>query len=313
MSSASLTTSPSNPSSSRSNRMAAGLTVAGSGPSERTTTCAVITALTPASTAARNGSSSGASTTGSSWCESCRVSPWPGKCLAQAATPARCVPRTNAATWRATSSGTEPKARIPITGLSGFVFTSATGARFRFTPDGGELGRDRGGDRLGQLHVVDDAEAERARERAPVLDLEPRHVAALLVERDQQPRRVLPQRRRQRGQLLPVVDVRGEEADAAEPVREPRPQPVRALRPGEARDEADGREPGVRGDHPRTAPAVRPNAIRRCTRMKKKTTGSAVRVAEAISVPQSTPRSVPVVKFASQIVTVCFSWEESIT
>ena len=134
MSSASLTTSPSNASSSRSSLIAAGLTVAGSGPSERTTTCAVITALTPASTAARNGSSSGASTTGSSWCESCRVSPWPGKCLAQAATPARCVPRTNAATWRATTSGTEPKARIPITGLSGFVFTSATGARFRFTP-----------------------------------------------------------------------------------------------------------------------------------------------------------------------------------
>ena len=62
------------------------------------------------------------------------VSPCPGKCLAQAATPWRCVPSTKAATWRATSSGSAPKLRTPITGLSGFVFTSATGAKFRLTP-----------------------------------------------------------------------------------------------------------------------------------------------------------------------------------
>ena len=54
-------------------------------------------AATSAAIAARNGTNStarsrsgGCSTSGSSWCESTLVSPCPGKCLPQAATPAAC-------------------------------------------------------------------------------------------------------------------------------------------------------------------------------------------------------------------------------
>ena len=87
------------------------------------------------------------------------VSPWPGKCLAQAATPAPCSPRTNAATCRATSAGSAPNERMPITGFCGFVLTSATGARSTSTPARRQVGAHRPRDLLGQLDVVDDAEA----------------------------------------------------------------------------------------------------------------------------------------------------------
>ncbi len=62
---------------------------------------ALMTARVPASIAARNGTSSrerstsaSASMRGSAWWESTAVSPWPGKCLVQAATPADCSPVT---------------------------------------------------------------------------------------------------------------------------------------------------------------------------------------------------------------------------
>ena len=102
---------------------------------------AVMIERTPAAIAARNGTSGPASSSasetsvaGSARCESSDVSPCPGKCLAQAATPAACWPSTNAATCAATRAGSAPNERIPITGFSGFEFTSATGARFRLTP-----------------------------------------------------------------------------------------------------------------------------------------------------------------------------------
>ncbi len=69
-----------------------------SGSSAGTRMCALITARVPAAIAARNGASSRASMTersasmrGSASCESTAVSPWPGKCLVQAATPAGLV------------------------------------------------------------------------------------------------------------------------------------------------------------------------------------------------------------------------------
>ncbi len=62
---------------------------------------ALITARVPAAMAARNGASSrsastsaGTSMRGRAWWESTAVSPWPGKCLVQAATPADCRPVT---------------------------------------------------------------------------------------------------------------------------------------------------------------------------------------------------------------------------
>ena len=62
---------------------------------------ALITARVPAAIAARNGASSrawstegAASMRGIAWWESTAVSPCPGKCLVQAATPADCRPVT---------------------------------------------------------------------------------------------------------------------------------------------------------------------------------------------------------------------------
>ena len=119
----------------------------------------------------------------------------------------------------------------------------------------------------------------------------------------------LPQPRGQRRELRGIADVVGEERDPAEPALEPPENPVGNLVAREARQQAAGREP--LDAHDLTAPAVRPKAICRCTSTKKITTGTAVSVAPAISEPQSVPRSV--VKFASQIVSVCFSWLESRT
>ena len=102
--------------------------------------CVVITAGTPARIAARNGTRSQASrsarpraTRGAATWLSLPVEPWPGKCFAQVRMPAAAAPRTNAATTRATCSGSAPKLRSP-TGQSGTESTSATGARFQLTP-----------------------------------------------------------------------------------------------------------------------------------------------------------------------------------
>ena len=236
------------------------------------------------------------------------MSPCPGKCFAQAATPCRCVPRTNAATWRATSSGSAPKLRTPITGLCGIRVRVRDGREVQVHAGAHELARDRRGDLLGQLDVVDGAERQVPRVRAAAVRLEPGDVAALLVDRDEDVAG-LPQPRRQRRELSGIADVVGEERDPAEPALEPPENPVGDLVAGEARQQAAGGEP--LDAHDLTAPAVRPKAIRRCTSTKKMTTGTAVSVAPAISEPQSVPRSV--VKFASQIVSVCFSWLESRT
>ena len=170
----------------------------------------------------------------------------------------------------------------------------------------GELAADRGCDAPGQLHVVHGAEREVPREGAACRGLEPGDVASLLVDGDQEVGLLGTERGGERGDLLGVAHVAGEEHDAADPLGELAPQPVRRLEPKEAREDAGGRggrEPARA--HPRTAPAVSPNAILRWTMTKKITTGSAVSVAPAISGPQAVPRLVE--KFASQSVSVCFS------
>ena len=118
MSSASVTTTPSYPSSPRSRPViTARESVAGSpeGSSLGMATCAVMIASTPRSIAARNG---GASTrrhraleyvmTGRSWWLSTLVPPCPGKCLATEATPAAWNPSTAARTMAETSFGSDP-------------------------------------------------------------------------------------------------------------------------------------------------------------------------------------------------------------
>src|SRR5216684_4289553 len=161
------------------------------------------------------------------------VSPWPGKCLTHAATPASCSPATHAADCRATGAAWAPNARTPITGLIGLLFTSATGARSRSMP------------------------------------------------------------------------AAARSAPAAEPGGGPPQDPVGGFCAGEARQQAAVGEAfdGVHGQ-PLTAPAVSPPATCRWTRRKKTTTGRAVRVAPAMSPPQSVPCWV--VNDASQMVSVCF-------
>ena len=62
------------------------------------------------------------------------MSPWPGKCLAVAATPVDCRPATQAAPCRATRSASLPKLRTPITGLSDRELTSTHGAKLTVQP-----------------------------------------------------------------------------------------------------------------------------------------------------------------------------------
>ncbi len=112
-----------------------------SGSSAGYTTWAVMIPGIPARTARRNGTSSRARrvflparTTGSSLWESAELSPCPGKCFPTGRTPRDASPAPNAAARRPASSGSEEKARSPITVFSGFVSTSSTGAKSRSTP-----------------------------------------------------------------------------------------------------------------------------------------------------------------------------------
>src|SRR5207302_8114646 len=115
--------------------------------------------------------------------------------------------------------------------------------------------------------------------------VQPRHVAAFLVERDQQLGVLGAQRSGQLCELVVIAHIRAEEHDAADAIGDELQEPGRRLRPFEAGEEAL--------DHPRTAPWVRPKTIRRWTSRKKTTTGIAVSVDAAISPPQSVPRAVP--------------------
>ena len=170
--------------------------------------------------------------------------------------------------------------------------------------DLGEIRSDRRRHLLGELDVVDGAEGGVSRVGAAGGGLEPRHVAALLVDPDEDGIALRPERSGQGGELLAALDVPREEDDPAEPLPQPTKHPVRRARPLEAREDAREREPvELGGCHPLTEPAVSPNAILRCTSRKKITTGIAVSVDAAISAPQSVFRLDPV-KYESQIVSV---------
>ena len=214
---------------------------------------------------------------------------------------------TNAAAWRATRSGSEPKAREPITGFAG-AFTSATGARFQFTPTPANS------DAIEA--AIASSTARRRRLRAPrrpdtscPFPLEPRNVAALLVDREQEVAAFRTERRRAR-RALAGRDVVGEEHDPSAAARQEAAHPVGHVHAWEAREEQAAASAELA--HPRTAPRVSPKAIRRCTSRKKTITGTAVSVEAAISAPQSVCRLVPR-KYESQTVTVCFDWSLSRT
>ena len=148
-------------------------------------------------------------------------------------------------------------------------------------------------DALGQVDVVHDAERAVPRVRASGRGLEPRHVATLLVDRDQQVVALGAQVVRQRAQLLGALDVPCVQDDAAEAFSEAPANPVGRHRAFEAGKDAARGQSLELGVHALTAPAVSPNAIFRCTSRKKITTGIAVSVDAAISPPQSMLRLVP--------------------
>src|ERR1051326_691406 len=174
-------------------------------------------------------------------------------------------------------------------------------------PNLAELGSDRRGDDAGQLGVVDGAECGGARVRAPRLPLQTRDVAALLVGGEQEIAPFRAQRGAKGREPLARRHVVREQHDATAPAGEKTPHPVRRGVSWKARKDAGGREPLELGGHPRTAPAVRPNAIRRWTSRKKITTGMAVRDEAAISAPQSVCRLEPR-KYESHTVIVCLPW-----
>ena len=157
----------------------------------------------------------------------------------------------------------------------------------------GELGADRGSDALRELDIVDDSERAVARIRAPGRRLEPRHVAAFFIDRDQDVRTLGAEVVRERAQLFAALDVPGVQDDSAETLRQPPSNPVRNDRAFEAREDAARGESLELCAHALTAPAVNPKAIFRCTRRKKITTGIAVRVEAAMRPPQSVFRLVP--------------------
>ena len=160
---------------------------------------------------------------GSSRWLSTAVSPWPGKCFAQAATPSRpASPALKATAWRATSPGSREKLRSPITGFAGFVSTSATGAKSRSTR---RSASSRPSARATACGVGRRAALAEPAHRRPLRPrrAQPLHAPALLIDRHAQrrvSRRPLVQLGHQCAQLLGRVDVAGEEHDAPDaPVR----------------------------------------------------------------------------------------------
>ena len=287
MSSASVTTSPVNPSSPRSRSVTIRrLTVAGCAASSAgTSRWPGITARTPAAIAARNGTSSRsrrtsavAATVGSARCESTAVAPCPGKCLAHAATPASCSPDVNAATCRATSAGSAPNDRTPMTGLSGSLLTSAHGARSRSIPEASST-------------VPSARPTPRVRSsssiapRAALPGTDDPVVASRRVTSPPSSSRATTTSARTACSPAATagdvgVAVRAVQAHAAQARVGPPPQPRGHLGAGKRRQQRPEGEPAqVRVlAHPFTAPAVRPDATRRWTNRKKMITGTVMSV-----------------------------------
>ena len=164
------------------------------------------------------------------------MSPWPGKCFAQAATPSRCSPSAKATAWRATSSGSREKLRSPITGFAGLVSTSATG-RIEVHAQVRELAAERAGQRLGIGRRAVLAQAPHRRPLGPGR-AQALHAAALLVDGHRERRarrRALVQLGDQRARLLRGANVAREEHDAPHaPGADQRGEILRQRRPGES-------------------------------------------------------------------------------
>ncbi len=177
-------------------------------------------------------------------------------------------------------------------GVQGVGVDVRNGCEIVGDADGTELVGERLGNRFRELDVVDHAEGELTGNRASASRLQPGDVASLLVDRHDRRGRY-PKRGGQPVELVRVLHVAREEHHPTETVVELAEKPVRGSEPREPGQNARVRKPIDRVAHPLTAPAVRPNAICRCTSRKKTTTGIAVSVDAAMRPPQSVLRLVP--------------------
>src|SRR4029077_6936062 len=90
------------------------------------------------------------------------------------------------------------------------------------------------------------------------LRLQAGHVATLLIDRNKQPRPLVVQESVEGAQLVAVLDVAGEQDDAAQALRRAPPHPLGRLCADETWKQAAERERLDRGAHPFTEPAVNP-------------------------------------------------------
>ena len=164
---------------------------------------------------------------------------------------------------RPTRRGRRRRLRAPITGLSGLLLTSATGARSRSMPAAASSAPTSAAGVAGQVEVVDGSERGGAEDRAAAARVQPGDVAALLVDRDHRSRG---------GPVDGVVSAATASGPSAvlEPNRQTPPSPSASrsatsgasVVPGKAGSCTPQRELLESTGHPFTAPAVRPATIR---------------------------------------------------
>ena len=263
ISSASVSTVPVNPSSSRSTPVVICLLiVANSRSSAGTSRCPVITARQPASIAARNGRYSA--------CGQLVPVPVQGGHLVVRVGAGGTVPREVLGAGRHPGALDAPDRGRDLPGRHHRVGAERphpdhrvgrievhVGHRGQVQRHAGpgQPGADAGIDRLGGGRIVQPAQRGRTRRRAAPDGVQPGDVAALLVQAEHQVATGrCPQPLGQPGHRTAVAEVGAEQDHPAEPVGQPAQQPVRWGSPHETRHETGQRQPADLGfgthDHP---------------------------------------------------------------
>ena len=203
--------------------------------------------------------------------ESTSAAPWPGKCLAHAATPAPCRPATNATVWQRPPPG--PPERPHADHRIGRIGVDVgAGRQVEVDARGPERRRGAPATARVEVEVIDGTQGGVAGHRAAGGGLESRDVPALLVEGDQHAagRRawMVDATARPRRPAVPAV-----EAHAAEPAGDPLQQPGRhPLQGNDASNVAAAARIGELGAHPsppRRSCRPRPGAATRGRRRSR--------------------------------------------
>ena len=137
---------------------------------------------------------------------------------------------TNAATWRATSSAVGAERADADDGVRRVHVHVRDRREVQVDADRGEVRADRAPPPAASARRRRQRRARSCRGTSCRGRLEPRDVAALLVDRRSAGRRAPRGATRSGPELLPVADVAGEQADPAEPAFEPRAAPSPAPR-----------------------------------------------------------------------------------